>query len=172
MIAFAAMMKAMEKLAKSPGQESVWDYPRPPRVEPVLERVRVEFNGETLADTTRALRMLETSHPPTYYIPKADIKMEFLSANSGRSFCEFKGEARYWDVRVGARASNAAAWSYPSPGPGYAELRDHFAFYAQRVDACFVGEERVQPQEGDFYGGWITAKITGPFKGGPGTRGW
>jgi len=152
--------------------ESVWDYPRPPRVEPCPHRVRVEFNGETLADTRRGYRLLETSHPPTYYIPQVDITMEFLKQNARRSFCEFKGDARYWDICAGARTSIAAAWSYPSPTPPYASLRDHLAFYAHRVDGCFVDEERVQPQEGDFYGGWITSNIRGPFKGGPGTRGW
>jgi len=152
--------------------ESVWDYPRPPRVEPCPHRVRVEFNGETLADTRRGYRLLETSHPPTYYIPQVDITMEFLKQNARRSFCEFKGDARYWDICAGARTSIAAAWSYPSPTPPYASLRDHLAFYAHRVDGCFVDEERVQPQEGDFYGGWITSNIKGPFKGGPGTRGW
>ena len=134
--------------------------------------MRVEFNGETLADTRRGYRLLETSHPPTYYIPQVDITMEFLKQNARRSFCEFKGDARYWDICAGARTSIAAAWSYPSPTPPYASLRDHLAFYAHRVDGCFVDEERVQPEEGDFYGGWITSNIKGPFKGGPGTRGW
>lgn len=165
-------MNAMAKLVPGPSRESVWDYPRPPRVEPCLQRLRVEFNGETVADTGRAYRLLETSHPPVYYIPPGDVKMEFLRLNSARSFCEFKGEACYWDIQVGARASMAAAWSYPSPSQRYSTLRDHLAFYPQRVDGCFVDGERVQPQEGDFYGGWITANITGPFKGGPGTRGW
>jgi uncharacterized protein (DUF427 family) len=155
-----------------PGRESVWDYPRPPRVEPCSQRLRVEFNGETLADTRSGFRVLETSHPPTYYIPQVDIRMELLRQNARRSFCEFKGDARYWDLCAGSRTSIAAAWSYPSPSQPYAVLRDHLSFYADRVDGCFVDEERVQPQEGDFYGGWITSNIQGPFKGGPGTRGW
>ena len=132
----------------------------------------MEFGGEIVVDSVRAYRLLESSHPPSYYVPREDVRMEWLVAAAGRSFCEFKGQARYWDLEAGGRISRAAAWSYPAPAAGYAELRDHFAFYAQRVDACFVGDERVQAQEGDFYGGWITSNLTGPFKGGPGTRGW
>jgi len=154
------------------GRESVWDYPRPPRVERCPQRLRVEFSGETLADTVRAYRVLETSHPPTYYIPQVDMKMELLRPNDTRSFCEYKGEACYWDIHAGARTSVAAAWSYPSPSQAYTVLRDHLAFYPQRVDGCYVAGEQVQPQEGDFYGGWITSNLTGPFKGGPGSRGW
>jgi uncharacterized protein (DUF427 family) len=150
----------------------VWDYPRPPRVELCARRLRVEFGGETLAETVRAYRMLETSHPPTYYIPQADVKMELLRPNTARSFCEFKGEARYWDICAGVRTSVAAAWSYSSPSPQYAVLRDYLAFYPHRVDACFVDGELVSAQEGDFYGGWITSDLAGPFKGGPGTRWW
>jgi uncharacterized protein (DUF427 family) len=165
-------MGIMSQPVPGPGRESVWDYPRPPRVELFLQRLRVEFNGETVADTSRAYRLLETSHPPTYYIPQADVKMEFLRPNANRSFCEYKGEACYWDLHAGARTSTAAAWSYPSPGKPYSVLRDHLAFYPHRVDGCFVDGERVQPQEGDFYAGWITSNITGPFKGGAGTRGW
>ena len=155
-----------------PGQESVWDYPRPPRVEPVVERIRVIFNGETIADSTRALRVLETSHPPGYYIPPEDIRRDLLTAERRRTFCEFKGQAHYWTVRVGDRIAQEAAWSYPAPVSGYEALHDHLAFYPGRVDECYVGEERVTPQEGDFYGGWITSNIVGPFKGGPGTMGW
>jgi uncharacterized protein (DUF427 family) len=141
-------------------------------VEPCKHRLRVEFNGETVADTARAYRLLETSHPPTYYIPQADVRSEFLKPSLSRSFCEFKGEARYWDLQVGSRTSRNAAWSYASPNRTYALLRDYLSFYAGRVDACFVDEERVQPQLGDFYGGWITSHVVGPFKGGPGTKQW
>lgn len=162
----------VERTQPGPGQESVWDYPRPPRVEPVLERIRVVFNGVTIAETQRALRVLETSHPPTYYIPREDVRMAYLSQTARRSFCEFKGGARYWTVTVGERTAVDAAWSYPDPTPAYRALKDYLAFYAGRVDACYVGEERVQPQPGDFYGGWITSRIVGPFKGGPGTLGW
>ena len=163
---------AMKEGVTGRGRESVWEYPRPPRVERCLQRLRVEFNGETLADTSRAYRVLETSHPPNYYIPQVDVKMELLRPNDARSFCEYKGEACYWDIHAGARISIAAAWSYPSPSQAYSVLRDHLSFYPQRVDGCFVAEERVHPQEGDFYGGWITSNLIGPFKGGPGSRGW
>jgi uncharacterized protein (DUF427 family) len=162
----------MEKVNPGARRESVWDYPRPPRVELCERRLRVEFDGETLAETVRAYRVLETSHPPTYYIPQTDVKMELLRPNTARSFCEFKGEARYWDICAGVRTSVAAAWSYPSPSPRYAVLRDYLAFYPHRVDGCFVDGERVHAQTGDFYGGWITSDLAGPFKGGPDTIGW
>jgi uncharacterized protein (DUF427 family) len=150
------------------GRESVWDYPRPPRVEPTAKRIRVVFNGQTVAETRRALRVLETSHPPTYYIPKEDVRTEFLVPSSQRTFCEFKGVACYWTLQVGGRVSENGAWSYPEPTPDYGAIRDHLCFYASRVDACFVDDERVVPQGGDFYGGWITPDVTGPFKGGLG----
>lgn len=153
-------------------QESVWDYPRPPRLEPTEKLVRVEFSGMIIAETSHALRVLETSHPPVYYIPLADIKREYLSLNRHRTFCEFKGAASYWTLKVGERISQNAAWSYSDPAPGYEALKNHLAFYPQRVDACYVNDEKVTPQEGDFYGGWITSDIVGPFKGAPGTWGW
>ncbi len=155
-----------------PGQESVWDYPRPPRVEPVSQPIRVLFNGVTIAETSRAQRVLETSHPPVYYLPPQDIRMEYLSQTARHTFCEFKGAASYWTITVGARRSENAGWSYPTPAQGFEAIRDYIAFYASRVDACFVGDEQVTPQAGDFYGGWITARIIGPFKGTPGTEGW
>ncbi|MBZ0301854.1 MAG: DUF427 domain-containing protein [Anaerolineae bacterium] len=158
--------------SQQPAQESVWDYPRPPRAEPTSKLIRIEFNGVVVAETRRAVRVLETSHPPVYYVPQADIQMRLLTPTRKHTSCEFKGSARYWTLTVGARRSEDAAWSYPQPEPGYAILRDHLAFYASRVDACYVDGERVIPQPGDFYGGWITTGITGPFKGGPGTRGW
>ncbi|MEM1041201.1 MAG: DUF427 domain-containing protein [Bacteroidota bacterium] len=160
------------RIEPGPGQESVWDYPRPPALEPVAERVRVEFGGETIADTTRALRILETSHPPTLYLPPDDIRLEFLTRTARTSGCEFKGRAVYFDVEVNGQRAAAAAWSYPEPAPRYADLKDHLAFYPSRMDACWIGDERVQAQEGDFYGGWITSKVVGPFKGAPGTWGW
>lgn len=152
--------------------ESVWDYPRPPRIELCSARIRVEFAGHTIAETTAAYRVLETSHPPTYYISPADIRLEFFGRNQRRSFCEFKGTAGYWDLCAADRTSRDAAWSYPSPNNAYAELAGYLAFYPSRVDACYVDEERVQPQPGDFYGGWITSNIIGPFKGAPGTSTW
>lgn len=162
----------VKRLPVGPGQESVWDYPRPPRVEPVAELIRVVFNGVEIARTTSAKRVLETSHPPTYYIPQADIAMQYLKPTAQRSFCEFKGAASYWSISVDGRVSPNAAWMYAQPSSGYEAIQNHLAFYASRVDACFVGDEQVQAQEGDFYGGWITSKIVGPFKGGAGTWGW
>ena len=152
--------------------ESVWDYPRPPRVEPASRRVRIQVGGTTIVDTTRAMRVLETSHPPAYYIPFDDVAADVLEPNPHRTFCEFKGRAHYWTITAGDRRIEAGAWSYPEPSPGYEPIRDHLAFYPSRMDACFVDDEQITPQEGDFYGGWITSDIIGPFKGGPGTRGW
>jgi uncharacterized protein (DUF427 family) len=152
--------------------ESVWDYPRPPRVEPTPRTVRVVFNGVTVAETTHALRVLETSHPPVYYIPPEDVHVEYLRPSRRRTFCEFKGEACYYDLDVDGRVAEDAGWYYADPARGYEALRGHVAFYPGRVDACFVDEEQVHPQAGDFYGGWITSEISGPFKGGPGTSGW
>ena len=161
-----------ERIKPQPGQESVWDYPRPPRLEPVSERIRVVFNGRTIADTTSAYRVLETSHPPTYYIPPQDMADGVLQPNARRSMCEWKGQAHYFNVALGDAQVMAAAWHYPNPMPAFAALRNHVAFYAHCMEACFVGTERVQPQAGDFYGGWITSNIVGPFKGTPGTRFW
>ncbi|MFP3869086.1 MAG: DUF427 domain-containing protein [Desulfobacteraceae bacterium] len=158
---------------RSPGhKESVWDYPRPPRVELTNRRLRVIFNGETIAESHRAQRVLETSHPPVYYFPPEDVNQEFLHPSTRRSWCEFKGTAHYWTVRVGDRQAQNAVWSYPTPSPGFETLRDHLAFYPGLMDACYVDNERVQAQAGDFYGGWITSELDGPFKGGPGTENW
>jgi uncharacterized protein (DUF427 family) len=154
------------------GQESVWDYPRPPRVEVTSKRVRVIFNGVVIADSTNAKRVLETSHPPSYYIPQQDIKMDYFKAIPRKTFCEYKGTAAYWTINVGDKEAVSAAWSYPSPSKGYEGIQDHLAFYPSRMDACYVGEEKVKPQAGDFYGGWITSDVVGPFKGEAGTHGW
>ena len=156
----------------APGQESVWDYPRPPRLEDSERRIKVVFGGVTLAYTTRAKRVLETSHPPVYYIPPEDIRMEHLEPAGGTSFCEWKGAARYYDIETDELRERRAAWSYPNPVPAYAELKDHIAFYPSLMDACWVDGEKIQAQEGDFYGGWITSEVVGPFKGGAGTLGW
>ncbi len=155
-----------------PGQESVWDYPRPPRVEPVSSPLRVEHGGVVIAQTTRGLRVLETASPPAYYFPLADVHEEYLKATSHTSFCEWKGIAYYAAVQVGDRRAANAAWVYPFPEEGYEAIKDYFAFYPQRLDACFVGDEQVRPQPGQFYGGWITANICGPFKGEPGSENW
>lgn len=162
----------MKRIEPKLGQESVWDYPRPPRLEPTTKLLRVVFNGQVIAETNKAFRVLETSHPPVYYIPLADIRREYLKPAAGRTFCEFKGAASYWTIDVNGKTSPSAAWSYADPSANFRAIKDHLAFYASKVDECYVDDERVQPQEGDFYGGWITADIVGPFKGGSGTWGW
>jgi uncharacterized protein (DUF427 family) len=159
----------MKRIEPGPGQESVWNYPRPPRLERCPKKIEVKFGGVIVAASTRTLRLLETSHPPAYYIPPEDTRWEYLSPGTGSSFCEFKGHAVYWNVRSGERIGQNVAWSYPAPAREYSALRDHLAFYAGRVDECFVDGHKVQPQPGGFYGGWITPDIIGPYKGGPGT---
>ena len=163
------MFKRIEPKA---GQESVWDYPRPPRVEVTSKRVQIFFNGVLLVDTTRAIRVLETSHPPSYYIPQADIRMEYLTKTARKTVCEFKGQASYWTVKVGDKEASDAGWCYENPANGYDAIEGYIAFYPSRMEACFVNDEKVMAQEGDFYGGWITSDIVGPFKGGAGTWGW
>lgn len=154
-----------------PGQESVWDYPRPPRLEPVPERVRVLLDGEVVADTKRALRVLETSHAPAYYLPPEDVRPGLLVPSPRRSFCEWKGDAGYFTLRAGERLLPEVAWSYPAPTGAFLQLAGHLAFYLEPLEG-FVGEERARPQPGRFYGGWVTSKVVGPFKGEPGTEGW
>jgi len=156
-----------------PHQESAWDYPRPPRVEPVEERIRVIVDGIVVADTNAALRVLETSHPPAYYLPLGDVRLDLLVGSARSSVCEFKGRASYRTlVLPSGRRVEDVAWAYPDPAPGYEQLAGCLSFYAGRVDEAWVGDERVAPQAGDFYGGWITSRVVGPFKGGPGTWGW
>lgn len=150
----------------------MWDYPRPPRVEPVGQQVRVEFGGREIARSDRALRVLETSHPPGIYIPFDDIAHGAVEPTPSSTFCEFKGRASYYTITVDGKVAPDAAWTYLDPSPGYEELAGHVSFYPGRVGACFIGDEQVIPQAGDFYGGWITSKVVGPFKGGPGTVGW
>jgi uncharacterized protein (DUF427 family) len=152
--------------------ESVWDYPRPPRLEPVARRIRVVFGGETIADTVAAYRVLETSHPPNYYLPPSDIDAGSLVRTRGSSFCEWKGSAHYYDVVVGTAVAPEAAWGYDRPTRAYAVIAGFVAFYPGRMDACFVDDEQVEAQPGGFYGGWITTDLVGPFKGGPGTQRW
>jgi uncharacterized protein (DUF427 family) len=155
-----------------PGQESVWDYPRPPSAEVTGRRIVVEFGGRVIAETVGAVRVCETSHPPVYYVPRDDVADGVLERAEGGSWCEWKGAATYWDVVVDGRRSSAAAWSYEDPSPGYEHLRGAVAFYPGRVDGATVDGEHVTPQPGGFYGGWITAEIAGPVKGGPGSLGW
>lgn len=165
-------MRFPKRVEPGSGQESVWDYPRPPKIEPTDRHIQVIFNGETIVDSRRAWRVLETSHPPVYYIPPEDIKQEYLKAVEGGSWCEWKGQATYFDVVVGDRVAHRAGWAYPRPTPAFASLAGHIAFYANAMDRCLVDGEQVVPQPGRFYGGWITVDIVGPFKGEPGTSGW
>lgn len=152
--------------------ESVWDYPRPPRVEPSERRIRIVVDGVTIADSTRAIRVLETSHPPGWYLPPEDVRMDLLHQTNRQTACEFKGEAVHYRISAGPRGRNDAAWTYPEPLPGYESISGYIAFYPGRVDEAWVDGERVMPQPGDFYGGWITSDVVGPFKGGPDTGGW
>ena len=162
-----------QRIEPGPGQESVWDYPRPPRVERSSSRVEVVFNDLVIASSTHALRVLETSHPPTYYLPPADILMDHVRPSGHRpSFCEFKGLATYFIIAVEDEVERDVAWSYAHPSKGFEILTDHLALYPGRMDACFIDGEEVEPQPGGFYGGWITSKVVGPFKGGPGSAGW
>ena len=162
----------MRRVEPGPGQESVWDYPRPPRLERSDRHVVVELEGITIADTTRSLRILETSHPPVFYIPQADIVAHALLRVARTTWCEFKGVANYFTVVAGGRTEPDAAWTYLRPMTGYEPLVGHVAFYPGRMDACILGEELVHAQPGDFYGGWLTEDIAGPVKGAPGTLGW
>ena len=162
----------MKRIEPKAGQESVWDYPRPPKLERTNKTLKIVFNGEIIAEATRAFRVLETSHPPVYYFPPDDVRMKFLTKNSDSSFCEWKGAANYYDLRVGEKLIENAAWFYPNPTKSFAEIKNFLAFYPSKMDACFVNDELVQSQAGDFYGGWITSEIVGPFKGGAGTFGW
>jgi uncharacterized protein (DUF427 family) len=159
-------------LPPGPGQESVWDYPRPPRVEPTDVLVEIRLGGRVVARTTAALRVLETSHPPTYYLPASAFGEGVLRPAPGSSYCEWKGDASYLDVVTPARTASRAGWTYPRPSPGFEALVDHVAVMPGAMDACTVDGELVVPQEGGFYGGWITSRVVGPFKGGAGSWGW
>ncbi len=159
-------------IAPKPGQESVWDYPRPPELETVGQSIRVEFADVVIAESLNAFRVIETASPPVYYIPAADVNVEYMNPSSHQTFCEWKGTATYYSIAVGEREVDAAAWSYSKPSQAFAEIRGYFAFNAKRVDACFVGDERVTPQPGEYYGGWITSTVVGPFKGEPGSESW
>jgi uncharacterized protein (DUF427 family) len=162
-----------ERIEPGPGQESCWDYPRPPRVEPVPERIRVVVEGVEVATSTAAKRVLETAGAPVYYVPWTDVRMDLLSPIERSTTCEWKGRARYWTIRTpGGREIPNAAWSYADPLPGFEAIADHIAFYAWAVDEAWVGDELATPQPGHFYGGWVTSKVVGPFKGEPGSFGW
>lgn len=155
-----------------PGQESVWSFPRPAIAEPTTAHIVIEHHGRRIADSRHTVRTLETSHPPSYYIPMDDIEPGILHRAGGSSLCEWKGGASYWDVVMDGAVLERVGWSYPSPTRSFARLKDHVAFYARPFDGCFVDGQKVTPQAGPFYGGWITDGFAGPFKGGPGTQGW
>ena len=159
------------------GQESVWDYPRPPRLELSPKHIEIICAGIKIADSSRTFRVLETSQPPVYYIPLADVKRSVLELAEGTSYCEWKGAASYYSLRIGGHFVPEAAWYYPEPSKAFHAIKHHVAFYASKVmlledDGCFVAGERVVSQPGEFYGGWITGDVVGPFKGEPGSRGW
>ena len=165
-------MAQPQRIEPGPGQESVWDYPRPPRIEPATRRVRITFAGKEIVNTNRAVRVLETSGPPTYYIPRDDVKMEVLEPNDHATVCEWKGQASYFDLVSGDERSERAAWTYDAPKPEFESIAGYISFYPGRVEAAFLDDERVRPQPGRFYGGWVTDDIVGPFKGEPGSEGW
>ncbi|MBI4852126.1 MAG: DUF427 domain-containing protein [Acidobacteria bacterium] len=161
-----------KRIEPRPDQESVWDYPRPPRLELTSKEIKIIFNSITIARSVSAKRVLETSHPPVYYIPQSDILMEYLKPSYGNSFCEWKGDAIYYSVIINNKQAEKCAWRYPRPTKSFELIKDHLAFYATAMDACYVAGELVTPQPGNFYGGWITSDIVGPFKGEPGSWGW
>lgn len=152
--------------------ESVWDYPRPPRLERVEWRVRVVHAGATIVDAPNTLRVLETSQPPAYYVSPAFVDLDRLETSDRQTFCEWKGIADYADIVIGNARVTDAGWTYRDPSQEFREAADQWAFYAQKVDECWIDDERVTSNEGSFYGGWVTANVTGPFKGAPGTSHW
>lgn len=167
------MIPRPQRIVPGPGQESVWDYPRPPALQSTSRLVRVRFGDETVAKTSGALRVLETAGAPTWYLPRQDVRMDLLRPSGGSgTVCEWKGPATYFDLVVGDRVSPRAAWTYERPMPGYEALAGRIAFYAGRVDEVTVDGEVVRPQPGGFYGGWVTDDVVGPFKGERGTEGW
>jgi uncharacterized protein (DUF427 family) len=161
-----------QRIEPQPGQESVWDYPRPAIAQPSTKHIQVVCNGVAIADSRNTIRVLETSHPPAYYIPIADIQMQYFSLTPHHSLCEWKGVANYYTITVGDTVLPNVAWQYPEPTERFLSIRDAIALYPSRMEACYVDGEKAQAQAGDFYGGWITSDIVGPFKGGSGTWGW
>ncbi|NNE00460.1 MAG: DUF427 domain-containing protein [Pirellulaceae bacterium] len=161
-----------KRISPMPGQESVWDYPRPPRLESCSKRIRIVAGGISIVDTCESIRVLETSHPPVYYFAPSVVRTESLQEADGASFCEWKGYADYYSLQLPKRVIQRAAWSYQKPTLHFAPIAGYIAFYPGKMDACYVDEEQVVAQVGDFYGGWITRDIVGPFKGAPGTLGW
>ena len=164
--------RGIRKIAPKKGQESVWDYPRPPGLERFHGQIRIVFNKMTIVDTHDIYRVIETSHPPTYYVPLNHFMKDVLQHNSASSFCEYKGRAQYYNIIINGKKAVKAAWQYPDAKGTFEEIREYVAVYSHLMDACFLNGEQVTSQEGSFYGGWITSNIVGPFKGGPGTWGW
>ncbi|HBH24065.1 MAG TPA: hypothetical protein DDY13_11670 [Cytophagales bacterium] len=162
----------IKKIKPGPGQESVWDYPRPPKLEPFKGSIKIIFAGDVIAECQTAYRALETSHPPTYYLPPDAFKTGVLIAVERTSYCEFKGMAHYFDIAHKGRIAEYAAWSYPDPNKNFLPIQNYISVYAHLMEACYVNDEKVKAQEGGFYGGWVTDNIVGPFKGAPGTWGW
>lgn len=176
-ILFYFMFSLPRRIEPLPGQESVCDYPRPPRLEPFSKTIAIIFNGVTIAQSDRTMRVLETSHPPTYYIPPEDVVAAYLEVDPRQTYCEWKGRANYYNLVVTNtdgvdRRLEQVAWSYPDPTPSFRAIQGYLSFYAEPMDACWVDGELVQPQPGNFYGGWVTSNIVGPFKGGVGSWGW
>lgn len=165
-------MTRPEPIPPQPGQESVWDYPRPPRLETSTELVEVVLGGVVVARTQQSWRVLETSHPPTYYLPREAFEPGVLREAAGSTWCEWKGQAAYFDLVAGDVVAPSAAWTYPAPTAGFEAIAGAVAVMPGQIDRCTVDGEVVEPQPGGFYGGWITTDIAGPFKGGPGSRGW
>jgi uncharacterized protein (DUF427 family) len=161
-----------QRIEPGPGQESVWDYPRPPRLEQCDKHIVVIVNDTMIVDTKHSFRVLETSHPPVYYLPPESIRMDLLQPSRHGSFCEWKGEAIYYSLQLNDRVIENAGWCYKNPTKSFASIAGFLAFYPSKMDSCSVDDELVVAQPGDFYGGWITRDIVGPFKGGPGSRGW
>jgi len=164
--------RSVRPVTPGPGQESVWDYPRPPALTPSDRRVVVRIGSTIIADSTSAWRVMETSHPPTWYLPRSDVIDRYLRRSAVRSsVCEWKGAATYWDVTTGGGVIEAVGWSYESPTPRFVPIAGYLSFMPGQIE-CSIDGERVQPQAGGFYGGWITSDVVGPFKGEPGSWGW
>lgn len=145
-------------------KRNAWDFPLPPVVENCTEEIRVVFNSIEIAKSNNAKVVLERAHPPVYYIPQKDIKMEYLTKTERRTLCEFKGYAEYFNIIIENKSELYAAWTYPNPTESYTEIKDYIAFYPSKMDECYVGAEKIKAQESDFYGGWITSDVEGPFK--------
>jgi uncharacterized protein (DUF427 family) len=164
-------IRPAEAVAPGPGQESVWDYPRPPVIMDDMRLVQIRLNDVLIAESRASRRVLETASPPTFYLPPESLKVNCMRAETHSSFCEWKGQAAYFSVCLGDQCLEHAAWSYPEPLHEFAAIRNYLAFYPERLE-CYVDGDRVRAQAGGFYGGWITDEIVGPFKGEPGTSGW